>query len=115
MFNARSIVCLLCRNHRLAIETGAWSKPKTPKHERICDCCGDLDDEYHLVFDCSYVIDERVQYLHFLRDEQYQNLSRSEQICLLLTEGTPRLVNNFGIFVRKALLVRYEKLKEKES
>ena len=41
-------------NHRLAIETGRHTTPKTPKEERFCQFCpGKVEDEYHFLFDCK--------------------------------------------------------------
>merc|ERR1712240_795106 len=37
-------------NHRLAIETGRHTTPKTPKEERFCQFCpGKVEDEYHFL------------------------------------------------------------------
>ena len=43
-------------NHRLAIETGRHTTPKTPKEQRFCQFCpGKVEDEYHFLFDCKIV------------------------------------------------------------
>ena len=49
-------------NHRLPIEKGRWNG--IPLENRIC--CNDphkIGDEYHAIFECSKVTEERKQYL----------------------------------------------------
>ena len=40
------------RNHRLRIETGRYTVPKTLKHVRICSLCqaNELESECHVIF-----------------------------------------------------------------
>ncbi len=52
-------------SHRLAIETGRWTRPnKTPRENRLCTVCMILEDEYHFVLECSLYIDLRKQYIN---------------------------------------------------
>ena len=39
-------------NHRLKIEVGRYTKPKTPRTERLYDMCLILEDEHHVIFFC---------------------------------------------------------------
>ena len=39
-------------NHKLNIEVGKYTKPLTPRNERLCDYCELLEDEYHAIFVC---------------------------------------------------------------
>jgi hypothetical protein len=41
--------------HGLRIETGRWGRPPIPRELRFCNHCasGVVDDESHLLFDCS--------------------------------------------------------------
>ena len=39
-------------NHDLKIETGRYTRPITPREERLCGLCGVIEDEYHAVFVC---------------------------------------------------------------
>ena len=39
--------------HKLKIETGRYTKPKTPREHRTCAICEVLDDEYHALFQCK--------------------------------------------------------------
>ena len=59
-------------SHRLCIEAGRWNRPHpTPREQRLCTVCNQLEDEYHLLFECSLYNDERVAYLksYYLRNK----------------------------------------------
>lgn len=50
------------------IETGRYTRPKTPRNERICLSCNVLDDEYHALFICLKFISLRNYYRNFLTE-----------------------------------------------
>ena len=51
-------------NHRLAIETGRHTNPKTPKEERFCPFCqGQVEDEFHFLFECRTMKHLREEFL----------------------------------------------------
>ena len=51
--------------HRLAIESGRWTKPtKTPLEERLCYQCSTLIDERHFVLKCPAHSELRCKYIH---------------------------------------------------
>ena len=78
LFNLRS--CSL----PLAIETGRYSKPKTPLNERLCKFCqlNTLEDDTHFLIDCELYSDlrqllfERAVFLN----ENFENLSSTEKL-----------------------------------
>ena len=39
-------------NHKLRIETGRYTRPKTPREDRKCNICNLLEDENHVIFFC---------------------------------------------------------------
>ena len=54
---------MLINNHRLAIETGRFSK--SPRNERLCLYCkadnvSEIDDEQHLLLQCSRFSEIRI-------------------------------------------------------
>ena len=57
-------------NHRLEIEIGRYTDPKTPLEERICKNCNlnKIEDEYHCIMECPYMSEKR-------------NTNFSETIC----------------------------------
>ena len=48
----------------MCIETGRYSKPKTPEDQRICQCCklNAIENEIHFVLQCPYYTEERVKF-----------------------------------------------------
>ena len=48
-------------SHKLHIETGRYTRPKTPINERICVFCDQhmIDDEIHMIMRCSFHAAER--------------------------------------------------------
>ena len=52
-------------SHKLSIETGRYTKPKTPEEQRICQYCNlnTIENECHFVLQCPYYTEERVKLL----------------------------------------------------
>ena len=50
-------------NHDLKIETGRYTKPCTPREERLCNFCNSIEDEYHVIFVCPLYAIIRHNYL----------------------------------------------------
>ena len=40
-------------SHLLKIETGRWNR--TPRESRLCDICGVVEDEVHVIYSCTKV------------------------------------------------------------
>ena len=40
-------------SHNLKIESGRWSR--TPRCDRLCTTCNEVDDEYHAVYRCNLI------------------------------------------------------------
>ena len=53
-------------NHKLMIELGRYTNPKTPRAERLCSLCDAVEDEYHAVFTCPKYTNIRRKYDHLL-------------------------------------------------
>ena len=51
-------------SHKLKIETGRYTKPKTEPEKRLCKICKIVEDEYHAIYICS---------AHRLIREKYKN------------------------------------------
>ena len=108
LVNARSIGRLVLRCHRLKIETGAWTKEKTPKEQRLCNICRVLENELHFIFHCVNYSVLRDQYINYFFDTHYANLTDVDKLKRLYTEGSAREINNLGLFIRKAMKTRGE-------
>jgi hypothetical protein len=57
----RSLAKLRCSNHKLAIETGRYTRPLTPRNDRLCQLChsGEVEDEGHFLLSCHFYSDLR--------------------------------------------------------
>ena len=51
-------------NHRLEIEVGRYTKPKTPRSDRVCTLCNVIEDEEHVVYTCPRYQQLREKYSH---------------------------------------------------
>ena len=100
--NQKSIGRFFLRNHRLAIETGAWKRPKTPRNRRKCLSCDCIEDEIHLLFYCSKATENRTRYLKFIQMPEYRDLSPTDALVTLFQSSDKKLFNNLGIFARKS-------------
>ena len=50
-------------SHRLEVETGRWARPNAiPFEEKCCPSVHSLEDEFHLVLECSRYNDLRTLY-----------------------------------------------------
>ena len=61
----RHLAQLRTGSHRLRVETGRWERPHLERHERTCQRClsGEVDDEQHMVFECSALDEVREQHV----------------------------------------------------
>ena len=55
-------------NHRLNIETGRYTKPKTKREDRLCTLCSVLEDERHVIFTCPRYHQIRQEYNHLVNN-----------------------------------------------
>ena len=66
--------------HKLKIETGRYTSPKTPREDRKCALCSVLDDEQHALFNCK---------AHRLVRRQFHNLlSTKNRVTELLNPSS---------------------------
>ena len=69
-------------SHKLRIEAGRYSRNRIERHERLCELCtsGQVEDEYHFLFECSCYSQLRFQYIpvFFTTRPNIENLFRSK-------------------------------------
>ena len=58
-------------NHRLEIEIGRYTQPKTPLEDRICKNCdlNKIEDEYHCIIECPYMEEKRTSFFSEIFDD----------------------------------------------
>ena len=72
--------------HRLAIETGRYTRPITPISERVCTLCnsGDIEDEPHLVLKCNFFKEQRTKLQNDIHNFSSLKLEPTEHIFQLI-------------------------------
>ena len=64
-------------NHKLAIETGRYSRPVKKPAETICPICKiEMEDEYHFLNICAAYQEKRCSLLNYLEKEYRIKISR---------------------------------------
>ena len=65
-------------NHKLAIETGRYSRPFKKPAERICSICKiEMEDEYHFLNICPAYQENRCSLLDYLELDALRALTRA--------------------------------------
>jgi len=84
--------------HNLAIETGRYTKPKTPADQRICLYCNinDNETEEHFLLTCTYYDNERINFLEAIRPIIPNPNFSSIMTCLdpLVTSKLAKFIHN---------------------
>ena len=97
--------------HKLAIETGRYTRPVTNENERICIYCDgkEIENEFHLLFNCEMYTKEREKFFTTL--ESYcQNVSEPNEnnFCFLMNynNGDTEIAKEVCKYVENCLSIR---------
>ena len=87
LYVRRNMTKLRISAHSLAIETGRFSVPnKTPIEKRNCFHCGQIEDEFHVIFNCNLYSEERSNLAITLLDFTTLTLDPSDEtFCILMS------------------------------
>ena len=77
--------------HQLKIETGRYTRPKTPRKDRKCIICQIIEDEYHALFACKAHI--------FIRRRFLDLLQQNDSVMKLLNPSTINLAENVANYI----------------
>ena len=78
--------------HKLRIETGRYTNPKTPREQRYCMICSVVEDEQHALFHCP---------VHtFVRVKHHALLCKYNSASLILNPQCSEDVVKIGMFLR---------------
>ena len=101
----QSLTRLIVSSHALHIESGRWKRPKLPSHMRYCFACtGKVEDEYHLLLECSLYSDIRSRFIpkyYWTRPSMYKAIN-------LLNCESKKITQNIAKFVFLAFKRRAE-------
>ena len=97
-------------SHNLRIETGRYTKPKTPENERLCLYCSSqsVENEIHFLLKCNHYIQERSELLDVIKlyVQDYNNLSELEQFRIIMSCSEPHVVKTLGKYIYNCLKKR---------
>ena len=108
--NRRALTKLRTSNHRLAIETGRWTK--TERENRLCKQCtqNEIEDENHFLFKCQKYSDERLLTFQFIKSQCNVDLfdeeKQIENLKLLFISDHLSPLNTLGKFVKNSFKIR---------
>ena len=77
--------------HKLRIEIGRYTRPKTPRHERKCKICNIVEDEQHALFYCSVHV--------FIRQHYIEIQSQYTTVQTILHPKTATDANTIGKYL----------------
>ena len=108
--NRRALTKLRACNHRLAVETGRWTK--TERANRLCTQCplNEIEDENHFLFKCQKYSDERLLTFQFIKSlcniDLFLEEQQTENLKLLFNSENMSSLNRLGKFVKNSFLIR---------
>ena len=90
-------------SHRLLIESGRWNRPQPiPREQRLCAICNYLEDEYHLLFECSLYNNERVSFLK----PYYLRRKSMFKAVELMQSSNAKVLKNLAVYIYKCFEIR---------
>ena len=99
-------------SHRLLIESGRWNKPQLiPREQRLCAICNYLEDEYHLLFECSLYNNERVGFLK----PYYRRRKSTFKAVELMQSSNAKVLKNLAVYIYKCFEIRNAVLLNNDS
>ncbi len=71
----------------IKIETGRYGLNRVPVEERLCEYCNVVEDEFHVIMQCSQYDDIRMQLMSTIcdRDAQFDSYTIEEQFIQLMS------------------------------
>ena len=86
-------------SHNFMIERGRWHRPKLEYPDRVCEECGVVEDEYHIIIECKRFDSFRTKFLPkflIVRPNMYKFIS-------FINTTTGKNLKNFGLFCHRVL------------
>ena len=95
-------------NHKLRVETGRHTIPKTPINLRICSFChsNEVENGIHFLFSCQLYI----KFFNDITDKYslFKELDIHAKVLFLFNSIDPFVCRSTGAFVFQAMLLRQE-------
>ena len=108
LIHRKNISRLRLQSTRLGIVTGRYTRPVTPREERLCDTCKEVDDENNLLFTCKAT--EKIRQKALSEGDavitNFSNLSVDERFELLIYPRNISVAMLSGKLITAALKTR---------
>ena len=88
-------------SHPLEIERGRYTKPQTPRSNRLCSRCKVIEDERHFILDCTLYKEERHIFLCKVSNKipMFPALTTEEKFVYLLASKDAQILTWLGKFL----------------
>ena len=103
-------------SHRLEIDVGRWARDnRTPINERKCRYCDKLEDEFHVLLECTLYVDLRKQCIkkyfwnrpNMLKLKELMSVKNRNIKTTQKKKKTHTKKNNTELYIEKAFKIRY--------
>lgn len=105
----RDLLRFRTSNHSLSIETGRYCNPKIPRTERLCQHCelNEVEDENHLLFNCSLYSDIRCTFFEKLANVFHITTENRNNIIMgIFPSGDQKALYYLAQFISKCFTKR---------
>ena len=88
-------------SHKLEIEKGRHTNPKTPIENRLCKFCGVIEDEMHFLLYCKLYETDRKVFLDSVSDRYpfFEGLSDHDKLTFLISFDESELLTHTAKFI----------------
>jgi hypothetical protein len=94
-------------SHNLCIETGRYTRPKTPEENRLCIYCvgNKVENEVHFLIDCPNYKDDRLKLMQAISPfiPNLADLNSNEKFVRILSSKIPEILKPLGKFIFKSI------------
>ena len=100
-------------SHPLEIERGRYTKPKTPRSNRLCFKCKLIEDERHFVMNCILYEEERCMFFYKVtrKEPMFSAMSTEEKFISLMSSKDAQILTWLGKFLFQIFRKRNEYFK----
>ena len=97
-------------NHKLRVETGRHTGPKTPENLRICSFChsDEVENGYHFLFSCTFYEEIRKKIFLEIHEKysHFNSLDNTSKILFLFNSVDPFICRSTAAFVFECMTHR---------
>ena len=97
-------------SHILEIERGRYTNPRTPRDQRLCALCKEIEDEQHFLINCKmyekdrYTLFQKITNIH----SDFHNFSLEEKFIFMMNNEIPTILTWVAKFIHDSMLKRVQ-------